>query len=196
MPNFKPLIASSVLLMSTVSWANCADDYIQIDEKKNRQDGRTFEAKMWVNVPMSHLFAVISNASQHPEFVPDLAKVTVTQVDEQHSIQEQWLDLPMGKVKRYRIEVSTEQADSVARINWQLIDWPEVPKAERIVDTQGYWQLEQESPSCTKATYHVYSDPGPVPFGLGWIVDSMTEDSVPALLTAMRDRAVSTKPSP
>jgi hypothetical protein len=35
----------------------------------------------------------------------------------------------------------------------------------------------------------VYADPGPVPFGFGWIVDMMSKRSLPRTLEALRARA-------
>jgi ABC-type sugar transport system substrate-binding protein len=40
----------------------------------------------------------------------------------------------------------------------------------------------------TGVRYLVYTDPGPVPMGFGWIVDSMSKDSIPKMLEALRAR--------
>jgi hypothetical protein len=36
--------------------------------------------------------------------------------------------------------------------------------------------------------YHVYTDPGPIPLGLGWIVQILSEKSVPKTLSQTRKR--------
>lgn len=41
----------------------------------------------------------------------------------------------------------------------------------------------------TVVQYYVYTDPGSVPLGAGWIVDSMSKDSLPKTLEALRARA-------
>ncbi|MBI3230558.1 MAG: hypothetical protein HYZ45_10375, partial [Burkholderiales bacterium] len=42
--------------------------------------------------------------------------------------------------------------------------------------------------SKTVVRYYVSTDPGPVPLGLGWIVDSMSKDSIPKMLAAVKNR--------
>ncbi|MCI5125930.1 MAG: hypothetical protein D3925_16025, partial [Candidatus Electrothrix sp. AR5] len=37
--------------------------------------------------------------------------------------------------------------------------------------------------------YHVYTDPGKIPFGLGWIVDFLGKDSVPEVLVQTKELA-------
>ena len=38
---------------------------------------------------------------------------------------------------------------------------------------------------------NVYTDPGPIPFGLGWIVDIVSKDSVSDILLRTKKRAES-----
>lgn len=169
--------------------SDCSNTNIKFKELKEKRAGQTFEASMMVKSNITTLTHIITDAEKHPEFIADLEKVTLTETDEFNNIQEHTLALPMSKQKQYRLAINKEITKESAKISWKMIDWKAVKKSDRIGDTQGYWQLSVINENCTQANYHVYTDPGKVPFGFGWIVDAMTEDSIPALLDAMRDQA-------
>jgi hypothetical protein len=59
---------------------------------------------------------------------------------------------------------------------------------ETIRDTSGYWRIEAQSENKSLTLYHLYTDPGPIPFGLGWIVDVLSKNSVPQVLLQTKDR--------
>ena len=40
------------------------------------------------------------------------------------------------------------------------------------------------------AKYHVYTDPGAIAWGLNWIVDILTEKSLPRVIEALRERVL------
>ena len=56
-----------------------------------------------------------------------------------------------------------------------MIDWPELPRAHRIADIYGFWQVQAINAVCSKLTYVNYVNPGKVPLGLGWMVDSISK---------------------
>jgi hypothetical protein len=72
-----------------------------------------------------------------------------------------------------------------------MVPRPELTQEETIADTSGYWDLAPLASNKNKTVvkYFVYSDPGPVPMGLGWIVDSLGKDSLPKTLEALRNKA-------
>ena len=63
-------------------------------------------------------------------------------------------------------------------------------KVETIRNTTGYWLLKQKSSESVMVLYHVYTDPGAVPRGLGWVVNILTEKSVPDALQKTRERVL------
>ena len=69
-------------------------------------------------------------------------------------------------------------------------DGPGLRPEESIVDTSGYREPAPSSVARkTAVRYIVYTDAGPIPFGLGWIVDSLSKDSIPQTMEALRKRA-------
>ncbi|MBU4009967.1 MAG: hypothetical protein KJ882_04310, partial [Proteobacteria bacterium] len=85
-----------------------------------------------------------------------------------------------GKMKKYRLKISmTEPNNQISVLKWQLQKWPGLDPRETIKDTTGYWRIEKKTEKSSLVFYHVYTDPGPIPFGLEWIVDVLSKKSVP-----------------
>lgn len=61
---------------------------------------------------------------------------------------------------------------------------------EAIVDTYGQWILEMVPGQDDQvlAYYRVYTDPGHIPWGAGWIVEGLTKSSVPDIIKKTRER--------
>jgi len=59
-------------------------------------------------------------------------------------------------------------------------DWNE----NSIVDTWGQWVLSplKNDPKTILVQYQVYTDPGYIPYGLGWIVEMVTKNNLPEIL--------------
>ena len=59
------------------------------------------------------------------------------------------------------------------------MNWEE----NNIEDTWGQWVISPyPNTQCTLVQYQVYTDLGYIPFGLGWVVDFLTEYSLPEVL--------------
>jgi len=73
---------------------------------------------------------------------------------------------------------------------WKKRPWPGLKPEETIVDTYGQWILEVFPGTTPRvlAYYRVYTDPGKVPLGTGWIVDFLTRQSVPDIIKRTRER--------
>ena len=96
----------------------------------------------------------------------------------------------MGFVKKYRLKCwARYEANRVQRF-WKKLPWPGLKAKETIVDTYGQWILEAFPGTDDRvlAYYRVYTDPGAIPFGTGWIVDILTEQSVPDIIRRTRKR--------
>ena len=72
-----------------------------------------------------------------------------------------------------------------------MLPRPGIAPEDTIADTHGHWRLAPwaKDRSKTEVRYEVYTDPGPVPTGFGWIVDALSKDSLPKTLEALRVRA-------
>jgi len=62
-------------------------------------------------------------------------------------------------------------------------------KGETIKDTEGYWLIKKHPKEKDRVMmiYHVYADPGNIPFFLKWIVDMLTKESIPETLHKTRE---------
>jgi hypothetical protein len=113
----------------------------------------------------------------------------VGQIDNE-SIINYTLTLPLGKIKKYRLGIAVSEPESRSSlIKWQLQKWVELKTEETIKDTSGFWRIEEISRNSSLVLYHVYTDPGPIPFGLGWIVDVLSKNSVPEAFLQTKVRA-------
>ena len=126
----------------------------------------------------------------YPSLMPNVSHIDILQQDESTAVLNYLLTLPLGKTKQYRIRLEASTPDQqTSLLQWQLQPWPELKPAETIRDTSGFWWIEALDGEHSLVLYHVYTDPGKIPFGLGWIVDILSKDSVPEVLTNTRDLA-------
>ena len=67
---------------------------------------------------------------------------------------------------------------------------PGIKPKEMIIDTWGQWILETYpgKEQQVVAYYRVYTDPGKIPLGFGWIVEFMSKDSIPNVIKQTRRR--------
>ncbi len=156
--------------------------------------GRTFEAFGRFNASRVHLMEVLTRYELYPEFMPNVSRITILEEQDAESTLEYELSLPLGKTKQYRLKMSISEPDAHStRLQWQQVPWPGLNARETIKDTTGYWHIQEISPDRSLVKYHVYTDPGPIPFGLGWIVDLLSKESVPKTLLQTRMRAEEAK---
>jgi ribosome-associated toxin RatA of RatAB toxin-antitoxin module len=151
--------------------------------------GKTFLAATIMNAPLQQLCSIIQDYPQYPQFMPNTADTRVVQAGDGTFI-DLTLSLPLGKTKKYRLQMESKVSDQSCRLAWKLV--PSGLRIEdTIADTIGYWQLTPHPTDNRKTVveYQVYADPGPVPFGFGWIVDMMSKRSLPRTLEAVRERA-------
>jgi len=152
--------------------------------------GQTFEALGLANAPLTTLVQIVTDYDKYPEFMPNVSKVVILEQTGNTTDLGFNLALPLGKVKKYRIRISILESESkTTRIVWTSLPWPGLKPAETIKETSGYWLLKSQSPTTTLLLYHVYTDPGPIPFGLEWIVDILSKNSIPEALLKTRERA-------
>ncbi len=159
-----------------------------VDVSKAGSGTRSFVAATLIDAPLPALCALIQDYASYPRFMPNTASTVVSQTGAGFAVIDVTLALPMGKVKKYRLRMEPKADAQVCVLAWKQVPWPGLKQEETIADTTGYWQLTP-SAGKTAVKYVVSTDPGPVPFGLGWIVDSLSKDSIPLTLEALRKRA-------
>ena len=162
-----------------------------VELSKPGSPGKTFAAGTIINAPMQDVCALLQNYGAYPSFMPNTESAKVAPAGAGHALVDITLKLPMGKIKKYRLRMDPQVSADSCMLAWKLVPWPGLKPDETIVDTTGQWQLTPGTSSGkTVVRYQVYTDPGPIPFGLGWIVDSLSKDSIPQTLDAVRKRAV------
>ena len=153
------------------------------------KEGMTFEAIGMVKAPVEAVYDVVTDLERYPEFMPNVSKVDVLNAGDGEATVNFTLGLPLGKTKKYRVRMQYQKSGGGATVRWNLIEWPGLEKSETIDDTRGYWILERQAGTAeTLVLYHVFTDPGHVPLGLGWIVDILSKNSLPKTVLKTRDR--------
>lgn len=159
-----------------------------IDLSRPGAAGKTYLAATLMAAPMQKICSTIQNYPAYPKFMPNTDKAELVKTAGGDVQVDMTLKLPLGKVKKYRLQMEPRISAQSCRLAWKMLPRPELSPDETIADTTGYWLLTpwEADPAKTVVKYHVYSDPGPVPVGLGWIVDAMGKDSLPKALEALR----------
>lgn len=166
---------------------------ILIEEISDGRKGQTFEAHAIFPSSKTNIVAVITDFAHYPQFMPNVKRIDILEQGGEQTIINYYLELPLGQVKRYRLLLLQEEQGDTTIIQWQMLDWPEVPEDERIGNTSGFWVLQPYADRQTLVRYHVYTDPGAIPFGMEWIVEYLSESSIPDVLANTRDYAVKVK---
>jgi ribosome-associated toxin RatA of RatAB toxin-antitoxin module len=153
---------------------------------------KSFAAGTIINARMDTLCALVQDYAGYPSFMPNTESAKVAMATPAHAIVDITLKLPMGKMKKYRLEMEPTVTPQMCTVAWKQVPWRGLKAEETIADTHGYWQFTPGAAAGkTIVKYVVSTDPGPIPFGLGWIVDSLSKDSIPQALEGLRKRAAS-----
>lgn len=152
--------------------------------------GRTFEAIALVKASRLNILKVLKDYKKYPEFMPNVSRIEIVEQKGNDAVLNYTLTLPMGITKKYRLRLSENApAKQLSVLEWQMLKWPELKREDTIADTTGYWRIEEKGANASLLLYHVYTDPGPVPFGLGWIADALSKKSIPKVLLQTKHRA-------
>ncbi len=165
-------------------------EIIMREIEAGKSTGKTVEALGLIGAPVEEVYQLLIDFQAYPEYMPNISNILIREQNKSRAVLDYTLVLPLGKIKKYRLEMSYALELNRAEISWKMIDWPGLKEHQTIQNTVGYWRLVP-SPykhDQTLALYHVFTDPGPVPLGLGWIVDILTSNSVPSIMLRTRDR--------
>lgn len=154
--------------------------------------GKAFTAWTLVQASVPRLCAMVQDYPSYSSYMPNTRSALPVGEGDGYVLVDMTLDLPLGQQKKYRLRLEQQaQTDATqCKLAWRLVPTGLAP-ADTIADTTGYWlftPIPGESGK-TLIEYHVYADPGPVPFGFGWIVDMMSKRSLPRTLEALRAQA-------
>jgi ribosome-associated toxin RatA of RatAB toxin-antitoxin module len=164
---------------------------VVLDLNVPNQTGKTFIAGTIIDAPMATLCAIILDFAAYPRFMPNTEQAQIVRIDGKQTLLDMTLKLPLGKTKRYRLSMASTVDNTACRASWTMVRRGDLAASDTIADTVGSWKLTPLAGNAQKTVvqYFVYSDPGAVPLGLGWIVDALGKDSLPKTLEALRSRA-------
>lgn len=149
-----------------------------------------YEAMGLIEGTLEEVSGVLADYARYPEFMPNVKETIVKDLPDGEVVVDWQLLLPMGFVKKYRLRCWAKNEEDKVQRFWKKLPWPGLKPKETIVETYGQWILERfpEKDNHVLAYYRVYTDPGKVPLGTGWIVDALTQKSVPDIIKRTRKR--------
>ncbi|MCF7806921.1 MAG: hypothetical protein K9M49_01455 [Candidatus Marinimicrobia bacterium] len=153
------------------------------------RSGVTQEAIGLIKASPEKVLEIITGFSSYPEFMPNLKRIETLEQTDTTAVLNYFLELPMSIEQKYRLKMTWEATDvSDYLVAWQSVDWPGLKPQETIKATHGFWNIMMRGDDETLVVYHAYVDPGPVPFGFGWVVDFLMKTSFPEVFTQTRAR--------
>lgn len=164
---------------------------IDVAEAPSQGPGRTFVASTVIGAAPEKLCRIVQDYAGYAAFMPNVRSAIPVGAGPGYVLVDMTLDLPLGQVKQYRLRLEPTALTDGCRLTWRLIPRPDLRPEQTIADTSGYWEfttIPSDGPAAL-ARYRVHADPGPVPFGFGWIVEMMSRRSLPRTLEALRERA-------
>jgi hypothetical protein len=150
--------------------------------------GRTFEAVGIITGSLEEVLGIVTDYRSYHEFMPRVERTVVTDESDSVALVEQYLKLPLGVHKRYRLRYAVRWADAGFRVEWHKVPWPEVPLSQSVVDTSGFWQVGQLGQGRLLAVYRVHTDPGRVPLGMKGLALSLSKHEIPKVIERVRKR--------
>ena len=160
--------------------------------------GETYEAIGLIKANMSDVLEVLMDFENQSAYMPNVKEVETLESKENSAVLNYTLGFPLGITRKYRLLMTYHGEEGQALLRWKKLDWPELQPNETIADTQGYWLLREftEEEGGILAVYHVYTDPHPIPMGLGWIARLLTKEGLPDVVSKTRTRVYEVAKSP
>ncbi|MBC8311703.1 MAG: hypothetical protein H8E72_05315 [Candidatus Marinimicrobia bacterium] len=140
--------------------------------------GEHYHAYILIKESMETVFQSISQLEEYPKFMPHVANVESVHYEQTTNFR-YFIEVPMGINYQYEISTAKYESSEYSWLTWEIAPW----KENNIVDTWGQWVITPyKNTDFTLVQYQVYTDIGYIPFGFGWIVDFLTEYSLPDVL--------------
>lgn len=157
------------------------------DFENNSQE---YDAIGLIEGTVEQVSSLLADFKSYPKFMPNVSEITLRSSTGQAAVVDYKLGLPLGIVKRYRLNFLAKKEDAIYQLSWKKLPWPELKPKATVVDTYGQWIVEDfpGKDGHVLAYYRVYTDPGKIPFGTGWIADVLTKQSMPKMFKKIQSR--------
>ncbi len=156
--------------------------------------GRTFEALGRLRGSLDEAFEVITDFRRYAEFMPNVKRAVVEEEAAGASIVELEIGLPFGQSRRYRLRYESRREEGGFTVSWRKVAWPGLPADQTVRDTEGRWLVRPFEGGGLLASYLVYADPRPVPFGLSGIANTFGKRSLPDVIRNVERRILALFP--
>ena len=150
--------------------------------------GRTYEAVGILQGSLDEAFTVLTDYGRYADYMPSVGAVRICEVTGPRSVVEVRLHLPLGVKKQYRLRYTSVRHESGFEIAWEKLPWPELKPSQTVVDTFGFWSVRTFEDRGLLAVYHVFTDPGRVPFGLTGVAQGIARSKIPDGIAKLRAR--------
>jgi ribosome-associated toxin RatA of RatAB toxin-antitoxin module len=166
------------------------DEIVVRSYQESGHEWKTLHGFALVESEPDDILQVLMDFDAYAALTPVVEEVEIIEEEERTAILGVSLQKMAGVVTRYRVRMTLAEDSVRKRLDWEKVEWEEAEHTIR--STVGYWQVEPYAgaPGSSLLTYHVYSDPGPVPLGFGWIVDWMASRNVPPTIENVRARVL------
>jgi tetratricopeptide (TPR) repeat protein len=157
------------------------------DFEKNSQE---YDAIGLIEGTVEQVSSLLADFKSYPKFMPNVSAITVRSSTGPAAVIDYKLGLPLGIVKRYRLKFRAKKEDAIYQLSWKKVPWPELRAKATVVGTYGQWIVEDfpGKNGYVLAYYRVYTDPGKIPLGTGWIADALTKQSMPKMFKKIQSR--------
>jgi hypothetical protein len=157
------------------------------------KNAEEYEALGLIEGTLKEVSSVLSDYESYPKFMPNVNEIKIASSTQDATVVDYKLLLPMGVVKKYRLKFWSKKEEHRIQLFWKKLPWPDLKPEETVVDTYGQWIIEKspQKDGPVLAYYRVYTDPGNIPLGMGWIVDILTQKSIPGIINGTRNRVKS-----
>lgn len=156
--------------------------------------GRTFEALGRLRGSLDEAFVVITDFRRYAEFMPNVRRASVRGESPGVSVVELEIGLPFGQSRRYRLRYESRREEGGFTVSWRKVAWPGLPADQTVRDTEGRWLVRPFEGGGLLASYLVYADPRPVPFGLSGIANAFGKRSLPDVIRNVERRILALFP--
>ena len=135
----------------------------------------------------------VTDYVSYPKFMPDVDETTVRgpELNEGTCRSQAWTTIGLRQeIPPEAARFHLKNGDGRTQISWKKLPWPGLKAKETVVDTYGQWIIEDcpDTDGQVLAYYRVYTDIGEVPLGTGWIVDTLTTESIEDMFKGTRRR--------
>ena len=158
---------------------------VTIKTDKNYGDAAHYQVYGIVNSNIDNVFEAVENFDNYPKFMPRFHSVQTIENSDTTKSYVFNIILPLNIKYKYKIKSKEYIGNSSAWLAWETVPWEE----NSITETWGQWYLTPYKGSNNKTLiqYQVYTNPGYIPFGFEWIVDIMTQKSLPETIENLKD---------